>query len=176
MRKLDHLEIPRLSPTELDGQSRHPIRVVLHDIRSAHNVGSVLRSADGAFIEEVIISGFTPTPENRSVIKTALGAQEFVPWRQVDDIVTEIKKLKRAGYSVAALEIAAGSVTTDSITAEQFPLCVLAGNEVDGVAGEHFEMCDVAIEIPQYGAKQSLNVSVAVGIVLFDLVKQFRSF
>ena len=176
IRKLDHLEIPRLSPNSLDQHERHPIRVLLHDIRSAHNVGAVLRTADGAFIEEVIISGFTPTPDHKSVIKTALGAQDFVPWRHISDVPTEIKNLKQQGYLIAALEITTNSIEIDSLTQAQFPICLIAGNEVDGVEDALIEFADVALEIPQYGAKQSLNVSVAVGIALFDLVRQFRRF
>ena len=85
IRKLEHLEIPRLLPDELKTKKRHPVLLLLHNIRSAHNVGSALRTADGAFIQEVLISGFTPTPDHKSVYKTSLGAQDFVPWRLLPD-------------------------------------------------------------------------------------------
>jgi len=176
IRKLSHFEIPRLDPNELTEHTRHPIRILLHDIRSAHNVGSVLRSADGAFVEEVLLSGFTPGPENKAVIKTALGAHDFTPWRRVADPVEELMRLKEQGYCIAALELTTNSKTIESLAKSQFPLCLVAGNEVDGVADNLLSLCDMALEIPQYGAKQSLNVSVAVGIALFDLVKLFRSF
>ena len=176
MRKLDHLEIPRLHPTQLDKHVRHPVRILLHNIRSVHNVGAVLRTADGAFIEEVMVSGFTPTPDHKSVIKTALGAQDFVPWRNITDVHAEIMSLKQQGYCIAALEITTNSVEIRALNKSHFPICLIAGNEVDGVDNSLLELADVALEIPQFGAKQSLNVSVAVGIAMFDLVRLFRSF
>ena len=99
-----------------------------------------------------------------------------MPWRHISDVPTEIKNLKQQGYLIAALEITTNSIEIDSLTQAQFPICLIAGNEVDGVEDALIELADVALEIPQYGAKQSLNVSVAVGIALFDLVRQFRRF
>jgi 23S rRNA (guanosine2251-2'-O)-methyltransferase len=148
----------------------------LHNIRSAHNVGSALRTADGAFIQEVLISGFTPTPDHKSVYKTSLGAQDFVPWRLLPDPKEYLQELKLSGYTVAALELTDRPTPIENLQPSSFPMCLIAGNEVDGVDESLMGMCDFAFEIPQYGAKQSLNVSVAVGIVLFDLIRQFRSF
>lgn len=174
MRKLDHHEIQRANPDQLEQLQRHPIKLWLHDIRSAHNVGAALRTADGAFIEEVLLSGYTPTPANKAVIKTALGAQDFVPWRLVEDLEQEVKTLKSNGYTLAALEITDHPTSSDQLENHHFPLCLVAGNEVEGVDQEMIDTCDLALEIPQFGAKQSLNVSVAIGIALFDLVRQFR--
>ncbi|MDA1027964.1 MAG: TrmH family RNA methyltransferase [Bacteroidetes bacterium] len=176
IRKLQHLEIERLSPGDLPDAKRHPISLLLHDIRSAHNVGSALRSADGARIADVLVSGYTPTPENKSVYKTSLGAEQFVPWRQVSNPYETISALKNKGYTVAALELTDSPSKVELLKPQDFPLCLIAGNEVDGVDDQLLSLCDLAFEIPQYGAKQSLNVSVAIGIVLFDLVRQFRSF
>jgi 23S rRNA (guanosine2251-2'-O)-methyltransferase len=175
MRKLDHLEIPRLQPEALDVSKRHPIKLLLHDIRSAHNVGAALRTADGALIEEVIISGFTPSPEHKAVIKTALGAQDYVPWRTVVDPGQFLSDLKKEGYRIAALELTTDPTPLESLAIDDFPMCLVAGNEVEGVHDDLLALCDLALEIPQYGAKQSLNVSVAIGIALFDLVRLFRS-
>ncbi len=176
IRKLQHLEIQRLSQEELQDHRRHPISLLLHDIRSAHNVGSALRSADGARIQEILISGFTPMPDHKAVYKTSLGAEEFVPWKRISSPMEHLINLKKEGYTIAALELTDSPTSIEQLTPHQFPLCLIAGNEVDGVEDEFLGLCDVAFEIPQYGAKQSLNVSVAIGIVLFDLVRQFRSF
>ncbi len=174
MRKLRHEEIERVNPAALEVEKRHPITLWLHDIRSAHNVGAALRTADGALIDEVLISGYSPTPANKAVIKTALGAQDFVPWRVVDDCNAEVLSLKNRGYTLAALEITTNPTSVDDLKIDHFPLCLIAGNEVEGVDSELMKDCQLALEIPQYGAKQSLNVSVAIGIALFDLVRQFR--
>jgi len=105
-----------------------------------------------------------------------LGAHDFVPWRVVSSPEEFLIDLKKRGYRIAALELTTDSTPVESLVANDFPLCLVAGNEVEGVADSLMDLCDLAIEIPQYGAKQSLNVSVAIGIALFDLVRQFRSF
>lgn len=176
MRKLEHDEIPRTKPEALKKKKRHPVVLVLDDIRSAHNVGAAFRSSDGFLIQEVIISGFTPSPEVKAVHKAALGSQDFVPWKRVEDVFEYVKHLKSEGYLIAALEITDSPTLPCDLEMEHFPVCVIAGNEVYGVSDKLLSICDIALEIPQYGAKQSLNVSVAVGITLFDLVRRYRTF
>ncbi len=176
MQKLPHNDIVRISPNNLSTTERHPIVLLLDNIRSAHNVGSSLRSADGALIEQVILSGYSPSPEHKSAIKTALGAQDFVPWTQSVDPAQTIRDYKKKGYIIAALEITDSPTQVDELSMSHFPLLLIAGNEVNGVSDEIMNLCDLSLEIPQYGAKQSLNVSVAVGIALFNLVERYRSF
>ncbi|MBT6201282.1 MAG: TrmH family RNA methyltransferase [Bacteroidetes Order II. Incertae sedis bacterium] len=176
MQKLPHNDIVRISPNNLSTTERHPIVLLLDNIRSAHNVGSSLRSADGALIEQVILSGYSPSPEHKSAMKTALGAQDFVPWTQSVDPAQTIRDYKKKGYIIAALEITDSPTQVDELSMSHFPLLLIAGNEVNGVSDEIMNLCDLSLEIPQYGAKQSLNVSVAVGIALFNLVERYRSF
>ncbi|MDA0875245.1 MAG: TrmH family RNA methyltransferase [Bacteroidetes bacterium] len=174
MRKLRHEEIHRPSPDELSGMGRHPVVLILDNIRSAHNVGSIVRTADALRLHEVVCCGFTPAADHRSVFKTSLGAEATVPWRHANRAVDVVKDLKASGYHVAALELTDAPRTADDVSLAAFPLALIAGNEVDGVSDALMGMCDSSMEIPQYGAKQSLNVAVAVGIAAHDLVRRYR--
>lgn len=153
----------------------HPIVVVAHDLRSAHNVGSVFRTADSAGLAAVVLTGFTPTPEHRGVLKTALGAQDAVPWRHAGDVHGALAALRAEGYSVAALERAPGAVGPAEVPAGAFPLALVLGNEVDGVPPDVLEAADLVVGLPQYGAKASLNVSVAFGVAAYGLVERARA-
>lgn len=174
MRKLRHEEIPRFSQTESQNQQRHPIVVVVDNVRSIHNVGSFFRTSDGAWIEKIILTGISGTPENRALHKTALGAQDTIPWEYVPDPKDAIQNLKADGYCVMALELTDTPTLHRDISIQQFPLALVVGNEITGVSDEVLMLSDGALEIPQYGTKQSLNVSVAFGIAIFDLVRQYR--
>lgn len=149
--------------------------VLLENIRSAHNVGSIFRSADALRIERIIVAGFTPDPDHKGVRKAALGAGDFVPWRRTDDAVQTVEQLAAQGHSIAALEITDSPTDPRSLSRERFPLLIIVGNEVEGVSDLLIERCDLALELPQYGAKQSLNVSVAAGVALYDVVRAYRS-
>ncbi len=153
----------------------HPIVVVVHDLRSAHNVGSVFRTADSAGLAGVVLTGFTPTPEHRGVLKTALGAQDAVPWRHAEDVHHALASLRADGYSVAALERTPGAVTPGEVPAAAFPLALVLGNEVQGVPSDVLDAADRVVGLPQYGVKASLNVSVAFGVAAYGLVERFRS-
>ena len=153
----------------------HPILAVAHDIRSAHNVGSVFRTADSAGLAGVVLSGFTPDPAHRGVIKTALGAQDAVPWRAIDDVHDAIRTLRGEGYTIAALEITPGAVPPSAVPAGAFPLALVLGNEVSGVPRDVLDAADFAVGLPQYGVKASLNVSVAFGVAAYGLVERVRS-
>ena len=176
MRKLRHDEIPRPEAAELDALARHPITVVLDNVRSLYNVGAVFRTSDAALIERLYLTGITGTPENRSMHKTALGAQDTVAWTYEKDGLAVVRRLKRAGYKIAVLEITDTPTLTTALTQDAFPLCLVLGNELGGVHNDFLHVADLALEIPQYGAKQSLNVAVAYGIAVFDLVRLYRSF
>ena len=153
----------------------HPLVVVAHDLRSAHNVGSVFRTADSAGLAAVVLTGFTPTPDHRGVAKTALGAQDAVPWWQADSVHDALGRLRTEGYTVAALERTDRAVAPSAVPAGAFPLALVLGNEVDGVPPDVLAAADLVVGLPQYGVKASLNVSVAFGVAAYGLVERARA-
>ena len=174
MRKLRHEEIDRPSLETVRLIPRHPITVILDNVRSVHNVGSIFRTSDGALIERIILTGITATPEHPQVHKAALGAQDTVPWNYEPKATVAIGNLRKLGYMIAALELTDSPMVISALTREQFPLCLLVGNELSGVDEHLIDQADCALEIPHYGAKHSLNVAVAYGIAIFDLIKILR--
>lgn len=176
MRKLAWDEIDRPAPQELDDLPRHPVAVVAHNLRSIYNVGSVFRTSDAARIEHLYLTGYTGTPAHKDLQKTALGAQDLVPWSHHNDGLDLVATLRGKGYTIAALELTDASHPPASLTPPNFPLALVLGNEVHGIDTKMLAACDLALELPQYGAKQSLNVSVAYGIAIYDLVRRYRSF
>lgn len=152
----------------------HPLSVIAHDLRSAYNVGSLFRTADSAGLAHVYLTGFTPTPEHRGVIKTALGAERSVPWSHHADIEPLLAQLHKEGVTLAALERIDNAQAVEDVTAEQFPLALLLGNEVQGVPPALLNQADFVLALPQYGIKDSLNVSVAFGIAAYGLVGYYR--
>lgn len=175
MRKLKHEEIPRPDPRAVDTLPKHPISVLVDSVRSIHNVGSIFRTSDAALIEKIYLTGISGTPENRALHKTALGAQDTVEWDYEKQPLDVVRLLKDRGYTIAVLEITDEPTHTTTVHSGLFPLCLVVGNEVTGVDERIVTEADVALEIPQYGAKQSLNVSVAYGIAVFDLVRAYRN-
>jgi len=145
--------------------------VILDSIRSAYNVGSIFRTSDGAMIEELILTGYTPTPENKEVKKTALTSDLSVKWTHLKFAMEKIEELKNKGYKIAALELTDKARPYYNIYKEDFPLCLIVGNEIKGVSEHYLNLCDFSFEIPQYGIKQSLNVAVAYGISIFEIRK-----
>ena len=175
MRKLRHEEIVRPSQCELRKLPRHPITVVLDNVRSLYNVGAMFRTSDAALIERVILTGITATPDNRGMHKTALGAQDTVPWNYAQNGFEAVQSLIDTGYTVAALELTDSPTATTALPGGAFPLCLIVGNELGGVSEDLLALAEFALEIPQYGAKQSLNVAVAYGIAIYDIVRIWRS-
>jgi tRNA G18 (ribose-2'-O)-methylase SpoU len=173
MRKLEHAEIVRPSLEELSRLERFPIYVILDDIRSAHNVGSILRTADAVRAQHVYLCGVTPDGTHRGVHKSALGAQDAVPWSHHARASEVAVKLGAEGVRLIALEHTDSPENIESIRPEQFPVALMLGNEVDGLSEDLVRLSDCALEIPQYGIKQSLNVSVAAGVALFGLLTRF---
>ena len=174
MKKLLHEDIPRPDAQAVPQLPRHPITAVLDNIRSIHNVGAIFRTSDAALVEHLILSGITATPGHPQIHKTALGAQDTVPWSYVPAAEPSIQSLRKDGYRIAALEITDTPTLTTSLEPDAFPLCIVVGNELTGVRQEILDLADFALEIPQFGAKQSLNVAVAYGIAVFDLVRRLR--
>ena len=185
MRKLRTIEMNRLTVDEFKQAPKLPLVVVLDDVRSLHNVGSVFRSSDAFRVEAVYLCGITATPPQPEIHKTALGAEDSVTWRYFKTAVEAVDELHRQGYRVYAVEQAEGSTMLQELKTlspalpemegsgdreEGFlPCAVILGNEVKGVRQEVIDLCDGCIEIPQFGTKHSLNVSVTAGIVLWAM-------
>jgi tRNA G18 (ribose-2'-O)-methylase SpoU len=176
-RKLSHEEISRnrLAPDAVNAAERTPIIVLLDNIRSMYNVGSIFRTADGAFLKELLLVGYTPTPEKNQVKKTALGASDTIPWRYFKDPVPVLQQLKESKVSIIALEHTTDSIPYYELPEDILPACIVVGNELTGISETVLEYADFSVDIPMYGTKQSLNVAVACGIVLFELVRRCRT-
>jgi len=177
MKKLSHEEVgkKRISLDEAKNIKRHPIYVMCDNIRSIYNVGSIFRTSDAALIEKLYLTGYTPHPPRLEIEKVALGATNAVPWEHFKNPADALSILKSKGVKIAALEITQNSRDFSDLKKNDFPLCLVLGNELTGVSSEIIEIADFSIEIPQYGFKHSMNVSVAYGIAVFEMVKVFRS-
>lgn len=159
----------RLSKEDFEKTVKTPIVVVLDDVRSMNNVGSVFRTADGFAVEKILLCGYTPQPPHRDIQKTALGATETVAWQHVEHITDALHALKLQGYTIFAVEQVTQSTMLHNIKNDWQKIAIVLGNEIDGVSQAALALCDGAIEIPQVGTKHSFNVSVAAGIVLWKL-------
>lgn len=175
MRKLGMDELGRKSVNDFKESEKTPVVVVLDNIRSMHNVGSVFRTADAFIIRGIYLCGYTPQPPHRDIHKTALGATETVAWHHFAAATDAIRILKEEGYTVLAVEQTEGSMKLSELgKLAAGPLAVVFGNEVSGVDDAALALCDGSVEIPQWGMKHSLNVSIAAGIVLWELVRGKR--
>lgn len=174
MKKLKLEELGRISISEFKEVKKLPVCIVLDNVRSLHNVGSAFRTADAFRMEKIFLTGITGTPPHREIHKTALGSTESVAWEYAEKTETILSKLTSEGYKIIAVE-----QTNESIELQKFQiqkdekLAFVFGNEVNGVSEEAMALADVAIEIPQSGTKHSLNISVCLGIVMWELAKQF---
>ncbi|AHM61249.1 tRNA/rRNA methyltransferase SpoU [Flammeovirgaceae bacterium 311] len=173
MRKLKLDELNRLSPQEFEQLPKHPLVLVLDNIRSLNNVGSAFRTADAFAAEKIYLCGITGTPPHREIHKSALGAQETVAWAHAPDVADLCRRLKEEGYQLLAIEQAEGSTQLQQFRpAEGQKYALVFGNEVEGVSEGVMKLADAALEIPQWGTKHSLNVSVTMGIVLWSLLEK----
>ena len=172
MRKLSMEELGRKSVEDFKLADKKPLVVVMDHIRSMHNVGSVFRTADAFLISGICLCGFTPQPPHRDIHKTALGATDSVDWLYYENTVDAVLALKKRGYKVLAIEQTEGSMMLDAYEHKQVPTAFVFGNEVDGVSDEVIQVCDGVIEIPQWGMKHSLNISVAAAVVLWEFVRK----
>jgi tRNA G18 (ribose-2'-O)-methylase SpoU len=163
-------ELNRKSVDEFKEAKKLPVVVILENIRSAYNVGSVFRTADAFLIEFIFITGYTARPPHKEISKTALGAQDSVDWKSFNTTAEAITELKNKGYKIFAVEQVKDSISLEKISIES-PVAFIFGNEVSGVEQEVISLCDGCIEIPQWGMKHSLNISVAAGIVLWEVVR-----
>jgi tRNA G18 (ribose-2'-O)-methylase SpoU len=171
MRKLSMDELGRMSVADFKVAPKKPIVVVMDQIRSMHNVGSVFRTSDAFLINGICLCGFTPQPPHRDIHKTALGATESVDWMYYEQTTDAVIALKNQGYKVYAIEQTEGSIPLNQFKKTEAPIAFVFGNEVDGVDQSVIELCDGVIEIPQWGMKHSLNISVAAAVVLWEFVR-----
>ncbi len=175
MKKLSAADIDRLSPAAAREADTHPVSVVVHNVRSIYNVGSIFRTSDAARIEHVYLTGYTGTPEHKQLHKTALGAQDVIPWSKHDTPEPVLDDLRSRGYVIGVLEITDSPIHPAAVDASAFPLALVVGNEVEGIDDAIVETADLGVELPQYGSKQSLNVSVAYGMAISHLIRRFRT-
>ena len=173
MRKLTHEEVgkKRISIEESKSVKRNPIYVMCDNIRSIYNVGSIFRTSDAALIEKLYLTGFSPHPPRPEIEKVALGSTNSVPWEFIQNPVDAVRELKSKGVKIVSLEIAENSRNYTDLELKDFPLCLILGNELTGVSNELVELSDFSIEIPQYGFKHSMNVAVAYGIAVLEMVR-----
>lgn len=172
MRKLKVTELNRLDVEQFKASVKTPLAVVLDDVRSMHNVGSVFRTSDAFRAELVCLCGITSCPPHAEIHKTALGAEDSVEWKHYGSAMEAVQELHAAGFEVYALEQVEGSVSLNDFVPENGKkYAIVLGNEVKGVAQEVVDACDGALEIPQFGTKHSLNVSVSGGIAIWHFAK-----
>jgi len=162
----------RLSPEEFRTLPRHPVTVILDNLRSAFNVGSIVRSADCARVQKVFFCGITAHPPNPKVIKTAMGAMDYVPWEHCPETTEAVNRMKKRNIPVIGLEVTDISKPFYQIQYPA-PVCLVVGNEALGVSREVLEMVDQIVKIPMWGFKNSVNVAVAFGIVVFEVIRQY---
>jgi tRNA G18 (ribose-2'-O)-methylase SpoU len=175
MRKLENSELERLNIDGFKKAEKIPVVVVLDNIRSCHNVGSVFRTSDALLVEKIYLCGITATPPDKEIRKTALGAENTVDWAYFTSTVDAVEQLRSEGYNIIAVEQVENSISINNFLPKQNEkIALIFGNEVKGVQQEVVNKCDKTIEIPQFGTKHSFNVSVSAGIVLWDLFNKIR--
>ncbi|MGI9070699.1 MAG: TrmH family RNA methyltransferase [Bryobacteraceae bacterium] len=171
---MERLPYRATATSEPYSELRLPVRILLHNVRSMYNVGAFFRTADGAGIERLLLSGITARPPKNAISKTALGAEARVSWDAVDDPTLAIDTLRANGYEITALETSIHALDLFEWQ-PRFPVCVLFGHEVDGLAPSLLELCDVHVRIPMLGLKHSLNVASAGAVVMYDLLRKYRA-
>ncbi|MEQ8422703.1 MAG: RNA methyltransferase [Arenibacter algicola] len=176
MRKLENSELDRLNVEEFKQVEKMPICIVLDNVRSLNNIGSVFRTADAFLIEKIYLCGITATPPHKDIHKTALGATDSVAWEHRESTMELLEELREEGYTSLAVEQAENAVMLNDFKVEENKkYALIFGNEVKGVSQEVVSASDLVLEIPQYGTKHSLNISVSVGVVVWDLWAKLKS-
>ena len=175
MRKLKNNELERINIEEFKRATKTPVTIILDNVRSAINVGSIFRTSDAFLIEKIILCGITAIPPDKEIRKTALGATDSVKWEFFENTINAVSKLKAEGYHVIGIEQTDKSTMLNDISLPKKSIAIIMGNEVNGVAQEVINMCNEVIEVPQFGTKHSLNISVATGIVIWELWKKLNA-
>lgn len=174
MRKLQNSELNRLTPEEFKETEKIPCIVVLDNVRSLNNIGSVFRTCDAFLVEEIYLCGITATPPHRDIHKTALGATETVKWQYFDETHTAVLNLKSQGYKIIAVEQVDESINLIDLEIDHNQKTALVfGHEINGVGENIVKIADACVEIPQHGTKHSLNISVCAGIVIWEVFKKY---
>ncbi|MGC8803248.1 MAG: RNA methyltransferase [Bacteroidales bacterium] len=177
MRKLLNSELNRLTVEDFKKASKIPLVIVLDNVRSQHNVGSVFRTSDAFRVEAICLCGITATPPNAEIHKSALGAEYAVDWKYYDHPLAAIRELKEYGFTIVSVEQTDGAVPIEQFTVQpNTRYAVVFGNEVKGILQEVIDESNLCIEIPQYGTKHSLNISVSAGIVIWEFFKQLKNY
>ena len=168
--KLSMQQLGRISVDEYKSSEKSPLIIIVDNVRSMHNVGSIFRTSDAFLVEKIYLCGITPTPPHREIQKTALGATESVDWQYAENTLDVVNQLKKEGWTILALEQTTNSVMLDELKIEKGEkIAIVLGNEVEGVNQEVINLCHKAVEIPQFGTKHSFNVSVSCGIMLWQV-------
>lgn len=177
MRKLKITELNRLTVDQFKKADKLPLVVILDEVRSLHNIGSVFRTSDAFLVERIYLCGITATPPHPEMHKTALGAEDTVEWKYRKNTLDAVHELQNEGFTVLAIEQVEGSTLLDELELDaDRKYAIIMGNEVKGVQQEVVNACDGCIEIPQYGTKHSLNVSVTTGIILWEFANKLMKF
>jgi len=175
MKKLKNKDLQRINIEEFKNTEKTPITIVLDNVRSALNVGSVFRTSDAFLIENIILCGITACPPNKDIRKAALGSTDSVRWEYSENTMGAVSQLIEEGYYVVGVEQANKSTMLNNFKLPNKPIAIIMGNEVNGVTQEVIDICNQVIEIPQFGTKHSLNISVTTGIVIWDLWKKLNT-
>ncbi len=175
MRKLKNEELDRLTVDEFKSAIKIPVIIILDNVRSMNNIGSAFRTSDAFLIEKIVLTGITAQPPHREIHKTALGATETIDWEYHESTLTAIATFKKLGYQIVAVEQADESTSLFNFQPDiSEKYCLVFGNEVMGVEEAVVQQADICVEIPQFGAKHSLNISVSIGVVVWDFVSKWR--
>ena len=175
MKKLKNKDLQRINIEAFKRAEKTPIAIVLDNVRSALNVGSVFRTSDAFLIENIILCGITATPPNKEIRKAALGSTDSVNWKYIKNTTDAVKQLIKDGYYVVGIEQADKSTQLNEFELPKKPIAIILGNEVNGVDQQAIDLCNEVIEIPQFGTKHSLNIAVTSGIVIWDLWKKLNA-
>lgn len=176
MRRLtfDEIASRRADPKAIHSLDRLPVVALLENVRSLYNVGSIFRTSDAVALQKLVLSGFTPSPPRKEIDKTALGSTQTVPWEHRQNPLEAVGSYRSQGYRICAVELTDSGRPYDSILKTDFPLLLALGSEVTGLSSELVAACDMAVEIPMFGMKHSLNIAVAFGIVVYQLSRVWR--
>lgn len=174
VRKLKNIELNRLTPEAFKSQQKIPLVIVLDNIRSLNNVGSVFRTADCLGIGKIYLCGITGKPPHRDIHKTSLGAENSIEWNYLESVTALLNQLKSQDYHLCALEQTDNSIDIREFQTTDKPIALILGNEVEGVSDEAIALCDTVLEIPQFGTKHSFNVAVSAGIALWEIKKKME--
>ena len=175
MKKLKNKDLQRINIEAFKIAEKTPITIVIDNVRSALNIGSVFRTSDAFLIENIILCGITATPPNKEIRKTSLGSTDSVNWKYVENTTDAVQQLIKDGYYVVGIEQVDKSTSLNEFQLPKKPIAIILGNEVNGVDQQAIDLCNEVIEIPQFGTKHSLNIAVTSGIIIWDLWKKLNT-